>query len=104
MVSLLNAKTTDCMFYNSNDSPDGYFEMSRALLTNHLIYLCRYKDGKEIYKGSRKYHMEYDPVAHVASITVLHPDQSDSGRYRVEASNKFGHVDSSCKVKIHGEH
>ena len=65
--------------------------------------MYRYKDGKEIYKGSRKYHVDYNPMAHMASLTIIHPDSSDSGRYKLEAINEIGRVDTTGRVTINGK-
>ncbi len=102
MVSLINA---------SRSRSKHFFQTQRKMPTvdppNKIdlrpLVCCRFKDGREITKKSTRYTTEYNPVAHVASLYIHHPEPTDSARYRLEASNKFGQVDTTGRVTVNGE-
>ena len=39
----------------------------------------------------------------IASLSIYSVDASDSGKYRCEANNRLGRVETSCKVTVNGE-
>ena len=39
----------------------------------------------------------------VASLTVHNVEAGDSGKYRCEASNRMGRVETSCRLSVNGK-
>ena len=53
--------------------------------------------------SSHRYTMSYSREDHVASLRIHDVAANDSGRYRCEASNKSGRVETSCKLGVSGK-
>ena len=59
-----------------------------------------FKDAKEIYR-SNKFTMSY--FHGHATLSVATSDLNDGGRYRCEASNSVGRVETSAQVTVQGQ-
>ena len=60
----------------------------------------RYRDGREIHKGS-KYRMEADDGT--AALTVFDVDNNDVGLYRCELYNQHGRAETSASLTVNGQ-
>ncbi len=67
-----------------------------------LLHCDRYKDAKEIYK-SPKYNMTYSDRDGIVTLTIKDVAQRDSGRYRLEINNRYGHDDTECRLQVIGK-
>lgn len=82
----------------------------QANLTNYIssvfdifkldCFLYRFKNGKEL-KPSKRYEFSYEDDE--AELTILETQVDDQGSYMCKASNKFGTVDTECKLTIQGQ-
>jgi len=57
-----------------------------------------FKDNKEVY-ASKKHQLSY--VNDVASLRMSVTEAKDTGKYRCEAGNKVGSVETDCTLSIH---
>jgi len=62
--------------------------------------VVRYRDGREIHKGS-KYRMEADDGT--AALTVFDVDNNDVGLYRCELYNQHGRAETSASLTVNGQ-
>ena len=62
-----------------------------------------FKDAKEIYKSSHRYKMAYSSADHVASLVIHTAEASDSGRYKCEAANRMGRIETAAKLNVNGK-
>lgn len=58
-----------------------------------------FKDAKEVYPGGR---VEMSFEDEVASLTIHDTVLADAGKYRCEAGNKLGRIQSEATVTVHG--
>ncbi len=47
--------------------------------------------------------MVYNEKTHSACLTIHSTDYTDSARYRLEASNRMGRVETAAKLTINGK-
>ena len=57
-----------------------------------------FKDNKEVY-SSNKYLMSYEDS--VACLSIAPTEMKDAGRYRCEAANKLGRVETEAAMTVH---
>ena len=60
-----------------------------------------YKDNRELYKSS-KTRMAYSDNEQTATLTIFNVEANDSGKYKCEASNRHGRVDSKAILTVNG--
>ena len=62
----------------------------------------RFKDAKEL-RNTDKYDIEYHADQNVATLTIRKTEHMDAGRYRLEAHNINGDVETACRLNVSGE-
>jgi hypothetical protein len=65
------------------------------------ISLHRFKNERELKKGP-KYTMEYSK--NHAALTVHDTETQDGGKYRCEADNRVGRVETGAKLIVSGNY
>ena len=62
----------------------------------------RFKDAKEL-RNTDKYDIEYHADQNVATLTIRKTEHMDAGRYRLEAHNINGDVETACRLNVSGK-
>ena len=65
-----------------------------------ILYFFRFKGPKEVYEGHR-HMMTYKDRK--ARLVIEKTEPTDAGRYRCEAYNQCGRVETGAKLLVHGE-
>ena len=66
-----------------------------------MYVLNRFKDAKEL-RNTDKYDIEYHADQNVATLTIRKTEHMDAGRYRLEAHNINGDVETACRLNVSG--